>query len=227
MSTLTPHLDTALLVIASSYPIGFCANVAAVLTGARNFGRNPSISGNLVGLVAGYAVLLTVVGFARPQQVFAFHVPAVVPLFLLAPLVGIACIVLEYLTGILVVFLRTRKLVTRMAVHDSYSSAARIGAKDVLSILALVAGEELVLRQLLYRLLAEDCAMTPWIVIAICTIAYAVNHLHFGPASVISKLVSGLLYVLLFVFSGLSIGVVILAHATQNLTLLRLSRARS
>jgi membrane protease YdiL (CAAX protease family) len=64
-------------------------------------------------------------------------------------------------------------------------------------------------------------------VILLCAVAYAMNHLSFGIASVISKLPSGLLYVLLFYVSGLSIGVVIVAHATQNLALLALSRMRS
>jgi membrane protease YdiL (CAAX protease family) len=41
---------------------------------------------------------------------------------------------------------------------------------------------------------------------------------------VISKLPSGLIYVLLFYVSGLSIAVVIIAHAAQNLTLLAWSR---
>ncbi len=223
---LIPPLDTVLLLIASLYPVGFCANVTVLIKGPRGFGRTQSLSGDLIGFVMGYVVMVVVVALVRPQQVLAFNLPTF-PLLLLAPLIGIACILLEYLLGILLLFLRTRKLVTSIAVHSIYSAVSRINIKDILSILALVIGEELILRQLLYNLLATDFGMTLWIVISLCTVAYAMNHLAFGMTSVISKLPSGLLYVLLFYASGLSIGVVIVAHATQNLTLLVLSRTRS
>lgn len=225
---LIPPLDTVLLVMASLFPVGFCANVTALIRGRRGgFGQSQSLSGNLVGFVLGYTVILVVVALVRPQQVLAFNLPTFRPLLLLAPVVGIACILLEYLAGILLLFLRTGKLVTRVVVHSGYSAVSRIGIKDILSILALVIGEELILRQLLYNLLATDFAMARWTVIVSCTVAYAMNHLSFGIANVISKLPSGLLYVLLFDLSGLSIGVVIVAHATQNLTLLALSRTRT
>ncbi len=212
--------------MASLYPVGFCANVTVLLKGPRGFGRSQSLSGDLVGFVIGYAAILAVVALVRPQQVLAFHSPTFLPLLLLAPFVGIACILLEYLVGILRLFLRTRKLVTRVAIHSSYSAVSRVAITDILSILALVIGEELILRQLLYNLLATDFALALWIVILLCTAAYALNHLSFGIDSVISKLPSGLLYVLLFYLSGLSIGIVIVAHATQNLTLLALSRRK-
>jgi membrane protease YdiL (CAAX protease family) len=217
-------LDTVLLVMASFYPVGFCANVTVLIKGPRGFGQSQSLSGDLVGFVIGYAVILAVVALVRPQQVLAFNLPTFLPLLLLAPFVGIACILLEYLVGILRLFLLTRKVVTRVTIHSSYSAVSRITITDILSILALVIGEELILRQLLYNLLATDFAIALWIVILLCTVAYAMNHLSFGIASVISKLPSGLLYVLLFYVSGLSIGLVIVAHATQNLTLLALSR---
>ena len=200
--------------------------MTALIKGPRGTGQSQSLSGDLVGFVLGYAVILVVVALVRPQQVLVFNFPTFLPLLLLAPFVGITCILLEYLVGILLLLLRTRKLVTRVGVHGIYSAVSRIDTKDILSILALVIGEELILRQLLYNLLATDFAMALWMVILSCTAAYAMNHLYFGPASVISKLPSGLLYVLLFYFSGLSIGVVIIAHATQNLTLLALSRTR-
>jgi len=170
--------------------------------------------------------MLLVVALVRPQQVLAFHLPTIA-LLLVSPFAGFACILLEYLIGVLLLFLRTRKLVTSVAVHSIYSTVSRIGIKDIFSVLALVVGEELILRQLLYKLLATDFAMALWSVISLCTAAYAINHLAFGISSVISKLASGLLYVLLFYVSGMSIGVVIVAHATQNLVLLFLSRARS
>lgn len=200
--------------------------MTALIKGPRGFGPSQSLSSGLVGFVVGYAVILVATALVRPQQVLLFNLPTSLPLLLLAPFVGIACILLEYLVGILLLFLRTGKLLTRVTVHNIYSTVSRIAIKDILSILALVIGEELILRQLLYNLLATDFALALWVVISICTVAYAMNHLSFGIASVISKLPSGLLYVLLFYASGLSIVAVIVAHATQNLVLLALSRTR-
>lgn len=222
-----PPLETVLLVLASLYPVGFCASATVLIKGSRGFGQSRSLSGDLLGFVIGYAVLLVVVALVRPQQVLAFNPAAFTWLYLLAPFAGIACILLEYLVGILLVLLRTGKLVTRATVHSSYSGISRIVFADILSILALVIGEEVILRQLLFALLATELGLPLWMVVLLCTAAYSLNHLSFGIASVISKLPSGLLYVLLYYLSGLSIGVVILAHATQNLTLLALSRAKS
>lgn len=227
ISYLIPHLDTVLLVLASLYPVGFCANMTVLIKGRRGFGQSRSLSGDLVGFVIGYVVIVAVVALVRPRQVLAFNLPTFPPLFLLAPFVGIACIALEYLAGIVLLFLRTKKLLMRVAVHSSYSAFSRIAINDILSILALVVGEEFILRQLLYNLLATDLAMALWVVIFLCAAVYAMNHLSFGAAIAISKLPSGLLYVLLFYVSGLSVGVVIVAHATQNLALLALSRRRS
>jgi len=168
--------------------------------------------------------MLVVLAVWRPQQVLAFHLPTFLPLLLLAPFIGIVCILTEYLVGIMILFFRTGKIVTSVAVHSSYAAISQIAIMDILSILALVIGEELIGRQLLYYLLAAEFAMAPSAVIVLCTVAYALNHLSFGIASVISKLASGMLYVMLFYLSGCSIGVVILAHATQNLTLLASSR---
>jgi membrane protease YdiL (CAAX protease family) len=215
-----------LLVIASLYPAGFCANLTAVIKGPRSFGPSTSLTRDLAGFLIGYAAIVVVLGLVRPHQVLVFALPTFLPLLLLAPLAGIACIFLEYLVGVVLVFVRTRQLVTRVSVHSSYSAVLRVGVMDVLAVLALVVGEELVVRQLLYNLLATDFGLALWIVIAVCAAAYALNHLGFGAASVISKLPSGLLYIVLFYVSGLSIPVVVVAHATQNLTLLALSRTR-
>ncbi len=200
--------------------------MTALLKGPRGFARTQSLSRDLVGFVTGYAIMVLVVAIVRPRQVLSFHLPKL-PLLLLSPFVGIACILAEYLVGMLTSFLRTKKLVTSIAIHSIYSSVSRVDFKDIASVLAMVVGEELILRQLLYNLLAADFILALWAVISVCTLAYAVNHLAFGIESVIAKLPSGLLYVLLFYMSGLSILVVIVAHVTQNVTLLLLARKRS
>lgn len=227
ISSLIPHLETILLVIACVYPTGFCASMTMLIKGPRGFARIRSLSGSLVGFVIGYVVLVVVLALVRPDQVLAFEWPTFLPLLLLAPFAGIACIALEYLVGVLILYVRTGRLVTRVTVHSSYAVFQRIDGKDIVSVLVVVVGEELILRQFLYTLLVDDLAIAVWLAILLCTLTYAINHLSFGAASAISKLPSGLLYAWLFYVSGLSVAVVIVAHATQNLTLLALSRRPS
>jgi membrane protease YdiL (CAAX protease family) len=223
---LTPPLDSLLLLIASLYPSGFCANLSALIKGPRGFGQSKSLSSDLAGFLVGYAAIVVVVALVRPQAILVFSLPTFLPIFVLAPFVGLACIALEYGVGVLLMLVRTHHLVTRFSIHTSYSAVSRIALTDILALVALVVGEELILRQLLYNILATDFALTLWTVLLVCAATYALNHLAFGADSVISKLPSGLLYIALFYVSGLSIAVVIVAHATQNLTLLALSRSK-
>jgi len=213
--------------MASVYPTGFCANLTVLIRGPRRLGQAGSLSASLAGFVLGYAILVAVAALAHPHQILAVAWPAFLPLLLLAPLAGLACIALEYLVGVAVLYVQTKQLVTRVTIHSSYSAFARIGVRDILSVLALVVGEELVLRQLLFRLLTDDLGFAAWLTIVLCGVTYAVNHLTFGAVAAMSKLPSGLLYASLFYLSGLSIAVVVVAHATQNLALLELSRPHS
>jgi hypothetical protein len=216
-----------LLVIASIYPTGFCANVTALMKGPLGFVRIGSLGGSLVGFVIGYPVLVVVVALVRPDQVLAFEWPTSLSLLVLAPLAGIACIALEYLVGVVILYARTRRLVARVTVHSSYAAFPRIDGKDIVCVLVVVVGEELILRQFLFRLLATDLAIAASLAILLCAVVYAINHLAFGATSAIAKFPSGLVYVWLFYVSGLSVAVVVVAHATQNLTLLGLSRRSS
>jgi uncharacterized protein len=210
--------------MASVYPTGFCANMTALIKGPRGFVRIGSLSGSLVGFVIGYPVLVVVVALVRPHQVLAFDWPTSVSLLVLAPFVGIACIALEYLVGVLILYVRTQRLITRVTVHGSYAAFPRLGGKDIVSVVVVVVGEELILRQFLFRLLATEMAIEVSFVILLCALAYAINHLPFGVTSALAKFPSGLVYVWLYYASGLSVAVVVVAHATQNLTLLGLSR---
>jgi hypothetical protein len=143
----------------------------------------------------------------------------------MAILAGGLCILLEYWVGVVLVSLRSRTLVTRMAIHWSYGSTSPFGLKDIAAILAFVVAEEWVLRQTLFSVL-QDFGLSLALIIGLCTCIYALNHITFGPGSVVTKLPSGLVYTLLFCFSGFSIVIPILAHATQNLALLMLAHSR-
>jgi len=217
-----PHLESILLLAAIVYPVGFGSNMSAML----NHRESRSIGGGLLGMVGAYVVILVLVGFVQPERVLTFRAPRHLLYLVAAPLVGLGCILVEYLVGMLLAFLRTGKLITRMVVHKTYSGVLQIGVMDIILIIAFVVGEEYVFRQVLWGLLSDELGAPLGLVIALCTVIYALNHLTFGFQSVIPKIASGLIYVLLFYFAGLSLIIPILAHATQNLSLLALSRTR-
>ena len=79
--------------------------------------------------------------------------------------------------------------------------------------------EELILRQALFSLFFMGMKLHLWLVIVLCTVIYALNHIYFGLQALPQKIVSGLIYVCLYYYSGMAILVPILAHSVQNLTL--------
>lgn len=221
MNYLTPPLENILLLMAVVFPTGFGANLTALLSAKPK----RSLAGSLVGMIVAYALLGAAAVLVAPQHALQFKWPVAPIFYLAAILAGGLCILLEYSVGAVLVSLRSRTLVTRMTVHSSYASASRIGLWDIATILVFVIGEEWVLRQMLFSVL-QEFALSLGLVIAICTFVYALNHITFGLGSMAAKLSSGLIYTFLFYFSGLSIVIPILAHATQNVTLLMLARSR-
>jgi hypothetical protein len=221
MNYPTPPLENMLLLMAVVFPTGFGANITALLSAKPQ----RSLAGSLVGMIVAYALLGAAAVWIAPQHALQFQW-AVAPIYYMAAiLAGGLCILLEYSVGVVLVSLRSRTLVTHMTVHSSYASASRVGLWDIATVLVFVIGEEWVLRQMLFSVL-RDFGLQIGLVVALCTFVYALNHITFGPGSVVAKLPSGLVYTLLFYCSGLSIIIPIVAHGTQNLGLLMLARSR-
>jgi len=220
MNYLTPPLENILLLMAVVFPTGFGANITALLRAKPQ----RSLAGSLVGMIIAYALLGAAAVWVAPQHALQFRWPVAPFYYPVAILAGGLCILLEYAVGVVLVSLRGRTLVTRMTVHASYANASRIGLLDIAAILVFVIGEEWVLRQMLFSVL-QSFGLQTGLVIALCTFIYALNHITFGPGRVVAKLASGLVYTLLFYFSGFSVVIPILAHATQNLALLMLARS--
>lgn len=221
MNDPTPPLENMLLLMAVVFPTGFGANLTALLSAKPK----RSLAGRLVGMIVAYALLGAAAVWVAPRHALQFQLPVAPIYYLVAILAGGLCIFLEYSVGVVLLALRSGTLVTRMTVHSSYASASRAGLQDIAAILVFVLGEEWVLRQMLFSVL-QGFRLPLGLVIALCTFVYALNHITFGPGSVVAKLSSGFIYTLLFCISGFSIVIPILAHATQNLMLLALARTR-
>jgi membrane protease YdiL (CAAX protease family) len=62
------------------------------------------------------------------------------------------------------------------------------------------------------------------VALGVTSVVYGLNHLYFGWLAVLQKTLTGVGLGLLFIYSGYSILVPIIAHATQNLVVQLLPR---
>ncbi|NOX62162.1 MAG: CPBP family intramembrane metalloprotease [Chloroflexi bacterium] len=216
MNVHIPYLEGALLLGAIIFPSGIGANLSLFLTPRQK----RSLGMNLLGMVAGYLLIITLIAIAKPDYVFAYRAPFTPWLYILAPLLGVFSLFMEYIVGVLLVRIQSGKLITRIVVHSSYANPPRISIFEIILVLVFVICEELVLRQILFSLLLDSFAMPIWPVIGFVTLIYAINHITFGPQSVITKLFSGAIYSTAYYLSGFALIIPILGHMTQNLTLL-------
>lgn len=90
---------------------------------------------------------------------------------------------------------------------------------------AVAAGEEMLFRQVWMHVLAgAGLGLPP--ALAVTALVYALNHLHFGPLTLLQKFASGWVFGWLYAASGGSVWVPMLAHAAQNLLVLAGGRTR-
>lgn len=86
---------------------------------------------------------------------------------------------------------------------------------DYLLLAAVVVGEELIYRQIWIVVLMDSFALPMLAALAVSSVLYGLNHMAFGPTSVVSKTLAGLIFGGLFLASG-SLWPPLLAHALSN-----------
>lgn len=212
-------LNNILFLIAIIFPAGLGANL--LMPFQKKF--KSSISSGLAGMVIGYFIIIILVLYIKPKLILTFNTTQVI-MFPIALLSGIFCIFIEYLIGIFQLYCITGKLITKMAIHSSYSGYQQVTIWDVLMILTFVICEELILRQTPFLLFSQTFKLQSWLTILFCSIIYAINHITFGLQVLPQKTISGLIYTLLYYISGNSIIIVVIGHFTQNISLLFMSR---
>jgi membrane protease YdiL (CAAX protease family) len=82
--------------------------------------------------------------------------------------------------------------------------------------------EEMVFRGIFLPVLSELVALM--VALGVTSVVYGLNHLYFGWLAVLQKTLTGVGLGLLFIYSGHSILVPIIAHAVQNLVVQLLPR---
>jgi uncharacterized protein len=171
----------------------------------------------------GQALRLTLAGRRRPELVFAvalvsiaalalvvvpvrFHLPERPVWYLVAASAGLAALLVEYLAGVI-----ASRRFGRLTRH----SLAGGGGVAALAVSATAAAEEVLFRGIALPLLGSLVGLAA--AVGVTSVVYGLNHLYFGWLAVVQKTLTGAGFGLLFVLSGQSVIVVIVAHAVQNL----------
>lgn len=207
-----PFLKEIILLCISVFPSG----LSIIIPRAKKNTYFYTILGNVVIDI----LLITLVFLVAREQYFYLNVPPAY-MYLIALFGGLLCIILEYTVGAIQFLIRNKKL-PDYRVHAFYD--IKVTPALIVLIIVLVVCEELILRQFMFSIFYNMMGLGLLLTVLLCALIYSLNHLYFGVNTLVQKFVSGLVYTLLFYFSGSSIVMPIVAHSVQNLALLFLSR---
>lgn len=213
-------LKTAMVLAMLCLPIGLGVNVSYFLSGAI---KRKKISTSYLGLIISYSTILAVAVLARIVHPEWVRIRLDVLGIMTATVLGIVCICIEYLAGVLLTLFFTRQRVFKLSVHSVYSDTQKADMWDVVFIGVFVILEELVFRTAVINILFG--LEFPTVVIVVIAISvFALNHVQWGLFALIQKMFSGCVFVLLYLLFDYNILIPVIAHCVQNYTLLWLRK---
>jgi membrane protease YdiL (CAAX protease family) len=214
----TPYLE-ALVLAASAFPSGivpiFLAigrSVPSVRIEKRSLTVYCFVLAALVGLVWCISPMVWIV---RPANWYYYVVG-----MLCAPF----CIGVEYALMALIMKALTGKWLSEAEVNPLWQ--VRIAPSTVCLSVCVVALEEVVYRQIVVSEILTLLPMRVSLAIVAQAMMFAMNHLQFGLIPAAVKFPSGIIYGCLYVASGRSLSIPLLAHGLHNLFLMYVSDAR-
>lgn len=137
---------------------------------------------------------------------------------------GFVCICIEVLVGKFILYAKNRVWIKRIEIHESASGTC--WPIDVFLILVGAFGEEMIFRQILFYIGMDILGWPVLFVVLFSSIIYGLNHIFFSRQSVVQKVFSGIVFSMLFLLSGKSIIIAVLAHFSQNLILYTVARSK-
>lgn len=213
-------LKTAMVLAMLCLPIGLGVNISYFLSGAI---KRKKISTSYLGLIISYSTILAVAVLARIVHPEWVRIRLDVLGIMTATVLGIVCICIEYLAGVLLTLFFTRQRVFKLSVHSVYSDTQKADMWDVVFIGVFVILEELVFRTAVINILfGLEFPTVAIVVIAISV--FALNHVQWGLFALIQKMFSGCVFVLLYLLFDYNILIPVIAHCVQNYTLLWLRK---
>jgi membrane protease YdiL (CAAX protease family) len=214
MTSPTHYLDL-LLLLAGVFPSGLGFSLGYVLGADPEGGRRRGLF--LVTSLVPFVGVLAAAAHFRPESL-SVGAPPSSALWIGFPAI-LAVFAVEYGAGLVFSLVRTGRLPMGAGLHQFWASP--MPASQYVSLLLIVIGEELLYRRVLFHLLIHSFGWAVGPVVVVSALLYALNHSFMGPGIVVAKIASGLVYALVFVWSG-SVLAPIIAHAGFNWSLLAL-----
>ena len=208
----SPILSLKLFLFISSlvYPT-YVFEASSFILG-RRAAKNPHL-GLTFGILLYSLLMLLLYGIYPRYFFFIFPHPLyILGAIMLAPL----GIVIEYIIGYLFVCISTRnRCNVTISIHPLWKN---VSYSLLIFSTIIVIFEEIIFRQLWFVAL-ESFITSPVLIVLISSVVYGSNHAIFGIQALYQKTVCGLIYGLLYYYSGYSILVPILMHSCQNIML--------
>lgn len=138
------------------------------------------------------------------------------PWYAVAVAAGLAAPAWEVGIGVAGAAVRRRR-VGRVGLHERWPGGTAAGVATAVTV---AAAEEVLFRGVGLSLLADGLHAPAALAVGVTAVVYALNHLWFGWQTVGQKLLTGVLFGLLYVAAGYSLVVPLLAHVVQNVAVL-------
>jgi membrane protease YdiL (CAAX protease family) len=212
MTFPTPYLEL-LILLAGAFPSGLSYSMSHVLGAEPERGRRRGLF--LAISLLPFLGLLAATRHFLPG-VFAGDVPRGSALLIGFPAILVVWAV-EYGAGLAYSLLRTGRIPNGTGLHQFWGSP--LPALQYVNLLLIVVGEELLFRRVMFEILGVAFGFSVVVFVIVSAVLYALNHSFLGPGIVAAKLASGVVYGLIFYWSG-SVLAPIVAHAGYNCSLL-------
>lgn len=227
--TPTLYLDL-LILLAAIYPARFGATLGVLVASwrlgrrGRPGGAPESAVAMLPWLVLPLALIVLATQMVRPELLqLAGELP---PIGLMIALAAVPlALFVEYLVTAAATYRPGMPFFRGMDLQAIWQGKLRV--LDHVFLVLIAVGEELVYRQIWIGSLVRSFGVPPFVALVLSSLGYGLNHLYFGPLSVASKTLMGLIYGGLFFYGGYNIWLPILAHVLQNSLLLVLTARAS
>jgi CAAX amino terminal protease family. len=214
--TPIPSLEVVLLMGAVCHPVGLSYFIGNTLF-PRASRTAPSTE--LVESIVLSTVAIVLVAIVMAPQYFShLNFPALW-FYPAAVLLGPLCIAFEYLINGLYIYLREGAFPKRFKIHSAWARCSDL--RHMTLVFFIVAGEELIFRQMMFSMLSGYFGCSFLQILLITSLLYGLNHIFMGFGTTSTKFFTGMIYGSVFYASGSAIIVPIIIHYVQNILLLR------
>ncbi len=214
--TPIPYLEEILLLGAVCHPVGLSYFIGNTLF-PKASKTTPSTELIVSISLSTLAIVLVAVSIA-PQLFRPLNFPSLW-FYPAAILLGVLCIIFEYLINGLYIYLRKGTFPKRFRVHSLWARCNK--PHHLVLIFLIVAGEELIFRQMMFSMLSGFFGYSFLQTLMLTSFLYGLNHIFMGFGTTGTKFLTGMIYGGLYYASGSSIIVPVVIHYVQNIMLLR------